>query len=181
VIFPMLLHFSENPHIGVFRPHVARTAAESEAYVWAVDEAHAPAFWFPRDCPRACCWRGDRALSKAGTALLGLGATDRMHGIESDWFGRVRDCRLFVYRLDPRPFRLHNEEAGFWTAQQEVRPLSVEPVGDLLERHAEAGIELRIVPDLWPLIDTIIASGAYFSIIRKANAKPRDQGVFKSA
>lgn len=111
--------------------------------------------------------------------MLGLGAAGRMHAIESDWLERVRDCRLFAYSLDPGPFRLHNEEAGFWIAQQDVRPLSVERVGDLLGRHAKAGIELRIVPDLWPLIDAIIASGAYFSIIRKANAKPRDQSAFK--
>lgn len=173
LIFTMLLHFSENPDIPVFRPHVARTAVETEAYVWAVDEAHAPAFWFPRDCPRACCWQGSRSVSVAATSLLGLGGARRMHAIESDWLGRVRACRLFAYQFDPAPFRLHNGDAGFWTTEQEIRPFSVEPVGDLLERHVSAGIELRVVPDLWPLIDAIIESGLDFSIIRKANAKPR--------
>ena len=96
-----------------------------------------------------------------------------MHAIETEWLARVRACKLFVYRFDPSPFHLHNAGAGFWIAQQDVEPLSVEPVGDLLEHHAMAEIELRIVPDIWPLIDAIIDSGLYFSIIRKANAKPR--------
>jgi hypothetical protein len=46
-------------------------------------------------------------------------------------------------------------------------------VGDLLARHVEAAIELRIVRSLWPIIDAIAASGLEFSIIRKANAQPR--------
>jgi hypothetical protein len=56
---------------------------------------------------------------------------------------------------------------------QEVAPLSVTAVGDLLARHVEAEIELRIVSNLWPLIDAIIASGLEFSVIRKANAQQR--------
>ena len=177
----MLLHFSENPCIDAFEPHVARTAVEVEAYVWAVDEAHAPAFWFPRDCPRACCWQGDRALGESGRALLGLGANRRMHAIEADWLERMRNCHLYAYRFDPTPFRLHNDEAGFWIAKEKIVPLRVEPVGDLLARHASADIELRVVPDLWPLIDAIIASGLDFSIIRKANARPRRGDVLNSA
>jgi hypothetical protein len=89
----------------------------------------------------------------------------------------MRACALFAYRFDPAPFDTHNEEAGFWTSKQPVTPVSVEPVGDLLVRHAKAGIELRLVPDLWPLIDAIVASGLKFSIIRKANARPRGAPV----
>lgn len=169
----MLLHFSENPDISVFEPHVARTAAERDALVWAIDEEHAPSFWFPRDCPRACCWRGEGTPSEAGKALLGLGAKQRMHAIELGWLERMRGCRRFAYRFDPVPFREHNTEAGFWTTEKAVKPVAVEPVGDLLERHAHAGIELRMVPNLWPLIDAIVESGLRFSIIRKANALPR--------
>ena len=50
---PVLLHFGEDPSIEVFEPHVAATAAEDEPLVWAVDDAHQPMFWFPRQCPRA--------------------------------------------------------------------------------------------------------------------------------
>jgi len=96
-----------------------------------------------------------------------------MHAIEAGWLERVRACRLYAYRFDPAPFRLKLAAAGYWVAQCAVVPLSVSPVGDLLARHAEAGIELRIVDNLWPLIDAIAASGLQFSIVRKANLQPR--------
>jgi hypothetical protein len=60
-----------------------------------------------------------------------------------------------------------------WVTQEDVIPLSVVPIGDSLDRHVDAGIELRVVPNLWPLIDRIVASGLEFSIVRKANAHPR--------
>jgi len=167
-----LLHFSEDPTIRLFRPHVAATADEREPFVWAVDDEHAPSFWFPRDCPRACCWAG-RSVTDEGAELLGLGGARRLHAIEARWLDRVRDCRLYAYKFDSSLFRLKLADAGYWVAQCEVKPMSVRPVGDLLARHAEAEIELRIVQNLWPLIDKIIASGLEFSIIRKRNAVPR--------
>src|SRR5215471_919459 len=95
-----LLHFSENPSIDVFVPHVAPTSIEPEPFVWAVDEAHAPSYWFPRNCPRVCCWTHAAELGNAQTALLGLGGARRMHAIEACWFDSVRECKLFEYRFD---------------------------------------------------------------------------------
>lgn len=39
-----VLHFSEDPTIQVFEPHVARTARQKDAYVWAVDGLQAPSY-----------------------------------------------------------------------------------------------------------------------------------------
>jgi Family of unknown function (DUF6886) len=140
--------------------------------VWTIDEEHAPSYWFPRDCPRACCWAA-QPIPGADEALLRLGGARRLHAIESSWLERVRACRLYAYELDPAPFKPGVAEAGYWVTREEVAPLSVSPVGDLLARHVEAGIELRIVRNLWPLIDAIMESGLQFSIIRKANAQQR--------
>jgi len=168
-----LFHFSEDPSIQVFHPHVAPTAQVDGARVWAIDAEHAPSYWFPRQCPRACCWPGSVPAAAAAAALLGLGGAQRMHAIESGWLERVRACRLYVYRFDPGPFVREPQSGGAWCARETVHPLGVEPVGDLLDRHAQAGVELRIVPNLWPLIDAIVGSGLAFSVIRKANAQPR--------
>jgi hypothetical protein len=168
-----LFHFSEDPAIALFRPHVASTSSEPDPFVWALDEEHAPSYWFPRDCPRACCWAGETPIPAAGARLRGLGGARRLHAIEAGWFERVRTCRLYAYEFDPTFFKPKVAEAGYWVACEEVMPLCVTPVGDLLARHAEAGIELRIVRSLWPLIDAIVTSGLEFSIIRKANAQPR--------
>lgn len=142
--------------------------------VWAVDEAHAPGFWFPRQAPRVTCWSMGKPLTEIGRSLVGMGAGGRMHAIEADWLERMRACRMYVYRFDGAPFRIYDVPAGYFCTTETIRPLSVEPVGDLLARHAEAEIELRIVPNLWPIIDAIVASGLEFSIIRKSNARPRD-------
>lgn len=168
-----LFHFSENPNITVFRPHVARTSEEIDSFVWAIDEEHAPSYWFPRDCPRACCWAGERPISAAGAALLDPGGAHRLHAIEAEWLKRFRACRLYVYQFDPAFFAPKVAEAGYWVAQSEVVPHAVNPVGDLLDRHVEEGIELRIVRNLWPLIDAMKVSGLEFSIIRSANARSR--------
>src|SRR5690242_5722149 len=166
-----LFHFSEDPGIRLFRPHIPKTGNSSEPLVWAVDEEHAPSYWFPRDCPRVCCWaRSDQSDT---AVVLGLGGARRLHAIEAAWLEQMRTCKLYVYEFDPAPFESRVADAGYWVARKDVAPLSVEPVGDLLARHAEHGIELRIVMRLWPLIDEVIASGLEFSVIRKHNAQPR--------
>ncbi len=171
---PPLLHFSEDPDIKVFQPHVPASSPDAPPLVWAVDEAHAPGFWFPRQCPRACCWSTGKPLSETGRTLLGLGGAARLHAIESGWLARLRACTVYVYRFDAAPFTIHQvPEAGYWATNETVTPLAVEPVGDLLALHAAAGIELRIVPNLWPLIDAITASGLEFSISRAKNALAR--------
>ena len=96
--------------------------------------------------------------------------------MEAAWLERMRACRLYAYEFDPATFELKNAEAGFWVTHEEVSPVSLTPMGDLLARHVEAGIELRIVSNLWPLIDAIVASGLEFSIIRRANAQQRLTG-----
>jgi len=50
------LHFSEDPAIEVFHPHLSPTSSLSESYVWAVGYDRAPDYWFPRQCPRAMAW-----------------------------------------------------------------------------------------------------------------------------
>jgi hypothetical protein len=160
----MLFHFSEDPTIETFAPHVAASRAGEAPLVWAIDAAHAPGFWFPRDCPRACCWLRE---SQHAHALLAGGV--RLHAIQRNWLARLRACALYVYAFDPAPFVLHDAEAGHWVARRTVRPLSVAPVGDLEAKHRAAGIALRVVDDLRPLIEAIVASGLGFSIYRMRN------------
>jgi hypothetical protein len=165
---PHLLHFSEEPDIKIFRPHVPASSPDNPPLVWAVDEEHAPGFWFPRQAPRACCWSVGNPMTEAGRTLLGTGT--RMHAVETTWLERMRACRMYVYRFDAAPFGVYNKAAGYYSTTDTIAPMSVEPAGDLLALHAQANIELRIVANLWPIIDAIVASGLEFSIIRKMNA-----------
>lgn len=167
---PALWHISEDPSLTRFEPHVSATAASDEPRVWAVDTRHLPLYWFPRDCPRATFWAEGRT-TVADRALLH--GSPRVHAIECVWLDRMREAHLWAYRLPDGPFEPDLEAGGYWIARVGVEPLEVVALPDLLGLHAEAGIELRIVPSLWPLWDVVVASTLGFGGIRLRNASGR--------
>jgi hypothetical protein len=170
-----VLHFSEDPGITRFVPHVAATAAPREAYVWAVDAARAPDYWFPRDCPRAMAWTTPQTTDADRERVIGTGCGRRLHAIEYRWLERMRAVRLFAYRLPAEAFRPFGSPVPHaLVATEPVTPLGpAEPVGDLLALHEADGIQLRLLSDLWPLWDAVVASSLGFSGIRLRNAAPR--------
>jgi hypothetical protein len=170
-----VLHFSEDPRIREFVPHVAPTSTNPEALVWAVDADRAPDYWFPRDCPRALAWVSATTTEADRVAILGP-AVDRVHAIEYGWLSRLQTARLYAYAFDAADFAPYADDptSHAHVARSPVRPLGPpEPVGDLLALHEEAGIELRLLPTLWPWWDEVIASTVGFSGIRLRNARPR--------
>jgi hypothetical protein len=58
------------------------------------------------------------------------------------------------------------------SARPVVEPIAVDGVGDLLARHAEAAIELRVAPSLWPVRDLAVSDRWDYSIVRMSNAQP---------
>ena len=165
-----LWHVSEDATIRRFAPHVSATAQSDEPRVWAVDTRHLPFFWFPRQCPRGMFWAAP--ATTAGDAELLLGSR-RVHAVEAAWLDRIRAARVVAYRLPTETFMPHLEVGGYWLSEEPVEPLELVELGDLLELHANSGIELRVVPSLWPLWDRVVASTLEFSGIRLHNAAPR--------
>lgn len=53
-----------------------------------------------------------------------------------------------------------------------MKPVSVAAVGSLLDAHARAGIELRLVANLWPIVEVMSDDRWGFSHVRLANAAP---------
>lgn len=165
-------HYSEDPSIERFVPHIPATNPAAGAHVWAIDAAHAPLYWFPRDCPRATVWARDaieRALlhERFGTTA------DRVHWMESAWVERFEAVRLYEYRLDAACFAPWSEAEGQWIADVELEPLAIAEVRSCRERHDRQGIDLRAVDDLWAAIDAVVDSGLSFSIVRARYARPR--------
>ena len=165
-----VLHFSEDPGITTFVPHVAATAQQPEAYVWAVDGEQAPAYWFPRDCPRVLAWPRAETTDADRRFLLDA----RVHAIEYGWLPALRSVRLYAYRFDAEPFEPFGKSPHAMVATTVVTPLGpAEPVGDLLALHEAAGIQLRLVANLWAFMDEVVASSLAFSGIRLRYAKTR--------
>ena len=167
-----LFHFSEDPDIAAFVPHVPATNPHQPPSVWAIDADHEPLYWFPRDCPRVTAFvRPDDDPAHFAAAF----ATNarRVHAVELGWLSRIRSVELYRYEFEPDPFEPWPEADGQWLTHQSVSPISTSLVGDLLQRHAVAGIELRLVANLWALADLAVDDRWGFSLVRMRNAKPR--------
>jgi len=169
-----LLHFSEDRSITVFTPHVAATARESQPYVWAVDFDQAPSYWFPRDCPRVLTWASSSTTTLDRERFLG--ASLRVHAIEYAWLDKLLSTVLYAYRFDKSQFMpFGTPEPHAYVSTATVHPLDPpERVGSLLEAHAEAGIELRLLANLWPYWTQVMRSTLGFSGIRLRRAQSEE-------
>lgn len=167
-----LWHFSEDPSLSRFIPHVPVTNPAAAPLVWAVDTRHAPMFWFPRDCPRGCIWPQSSTTPGDRERFFGQSDAGRVHVIESGWLERMRACCLYAYQLPAGPFRPHEQVGGYWIAAEPVEAAHQVMVDDLVGRHAGAGIELRITPSIWPFWRRVAASTVGFSGSRLRNAAP---------
>jgi len=173
MIRPRLFHVSEQAGIARFepRPPPSPEAGVTGDCVWAVDEAHLANYLLPRDCPRITFAAGpDTTRADAERFLMGAA---RVVAFEAAWTERVRACVLRVYELPTETFELALAEAGYWISRQAVTPASEAVRLDLIEALAQAGAEVRLLTDFWPLCDAVAASSLEFSIIRKRNAQPR--------
>ena len=164
-----LWHVSDDGAIARFEPRANPVHDSAEALVWAIDSEHVPAYWFPRDLPRGTFWAVDTTSDEDVERFLTGDRARRVHAIESSWLPALRDAHVFAYRLPPATFERYERAAGYWVSRAPVEPVEVVRLGDLLAQHAEAGIELRIVPQLRPLWARVIASTLEFSGIRLRN------------
>lgn len=168
-----LYHFSEDDGIVSFAPHVPEHRDDVDAYVWAIDEEHAPMYYLPRDCPRACLWPGPNTTNEDRERWFGGVEARMVIAVESGWLQRIRSTTLYRYEMPAESFTLHlnDTSAGHWVSQETISPLSVEPVGDLLEAIAASNIELRITPRLMQLWQRVIDSTLAYSGTRLRNAQ----------
>lgn len=169
-----LLHFSEDPTITRFEPHVAQTAQQPEAYVWANGADRAPSYWFPRQCPRGTAWATAGTTDEDRDRILGRGSGDRVHAVEYAWLDRIRTTRLYAYRFAAdrfRSFPFDSPTPHAFVATEAVVPLGPpEPVSDLLAVHEAAGIQLRVLADVRPFWAAVVGSTLDYSGIRLHNA-----------
>ena len=154
-----LWHVSEDPTLGRFVPRDGR--------VWAIDTRHLPLYWFPRDCPRATFWANDDTSEDDVESRLRGDRGRRVHVIEPAWLGRMHTTTLYAYRMPEETFEL---EDRFFVSPVTVDALERVELGDLVQLHGDAEIELRTEPDLLALWERVLASTLDHSGIRLRNA-----------
>ena len=166
-----LFHFSEDPAIARFEPLPPPAGQDMPPVVWAIDAWHTPMYYFPRDCPRACFWPGERTIADDRERWFGGVDAKMVIAVEAAWLERIRTTALYRYAMPDATFVLNDATAGHYVSHDPVVPLSVEPVGDLLTALADASVELRITPTLVALWQRVITSTLEFSGTRLRNAR----------
>ena len=166
---PSVFHFSEDPTIRRFVPHVPGSNPSHPPAVCAIDAEHAPLYWFPRSCPRTSVWARTDADRERLRELFGSEAT-RICATEGRWLNTMRTTVVYRYTFDPADFQPSMEGDGQYVSLRAVEPVAVEPLDDLIGLHVEAGVELRFTPRLGALTDQILASGLPFSFVRLRQA-----------
>ncbi|MEX2159640.1 MAG: DUF6886 family protein [Dehalococcoidia bacterium] len=109
-----LYHFSEDPNIERFAPHRAPTSVQDEERVWAIDAWHAPMYYVPRDCPRACFWPGPQTSDEDRERWFGGIDARMVIAVEMGWLARIRSATLYRYAMPEETFALDNATAGHW-------------------------------------------------------------------
>jgi hypothetical protein len=165
----VLYHFSEDPTLKRFAPHVPSSNPSHPPAVWAIDAEHSPLYWFPRDCPRISVWAYTPEQQELLTATFASEAS-RIVAAETHWLPGIRDTVLYRYTFDAAEFEPWSLADGQYVCNQVVTPLSVEPLEDLLGLQVAADVELRFTPRLGALTDAMLASGLPFSFVRIRNA-----------
>ncbi len=145
---------------------------------YRVIDWHAPMYYVPRDCPRACFWCGPDTADDDRRWMGDAGAR-MVIAIESAWLERVRTTVLYRYTMPPETFVPADEDGGHWVSRATVVPLAIEPMTDLLASLAAAGVELRIMPSLIALWQRVVASTLCFSGTRLRNARGWDPALFE--
>jgi hypothetical protein len=169
----VLFHVSEAGDIRHFEPRASQRI--DAPAIWAIDEARLRNYLLPRECPRVTFYAGPKTAAAHAARFLESSAA--VVAIESAWIERVRCCRLYCYHLPPETFQLLDPCAGYHVSRVAVAPVHIDVLDDLRAELRGRGVELRVVANLWPLRDAIVASSLQFSMIRMRNALPREEST----
>ena len=94
--------------------------------------------------------------------------------IERKWLAAIHETSLTLYAFEAGPhWQRFDAIAAYYLSQISVTPVARHRIENPAAALATHGTELRLVDNLWPLIDAVVASTMRFSIIRKRNAQPR--------
>lgn len=166
----MLFHISEEPGITRFEPRPSEFV--NEPVVWAISAERLCNYLVPRECPRVTYYAGSQ--TRAADIERFLGSSPAVIAVESAWVERLRSCRLYCYCLPPETFECIDDCAGYFVSRTAVVRGAVEVIDDAIAELLNRGVELRFVPNLWPLRDAVVESSLQFSLIRMRNASPRE-------
>lgn len=170
-----LFHISEESSIEIFKPRIPKRSDlnQSCGLVWAIEERCLANFLTPRDCPRVAYHANPDADPQELARFFSSPASPYVVAIEHGWVRRMREAALHLYEFNPSGFTLQDKTAGYHTSTDPQIPIGHTVIDNVFEALAARNVELRILPELWPLADAVRLSGLYWSLCRMSNALPR--------
>lgn len=163
-------HFSEDSTLRRFAPHVPPSNPSHPPAVWAIDDDHAPLYWFPRSVPRISVWAYDDDQQQLLTERFGT-ESHRIVAAEQRCLDEIRAARIYRYGFDASQFEPWELADGQYIASDVVYPDEIEVIDDVIAAQCAAGVELRLTPRLGALMDAILESGLPFSFVRIRDAQ----------
>jgi hypothetical protein len=164
----VVYHFSEEGDITRFKPRESLSFSQLGPVVWAIDNEHAPLYFFPRDCPRIAIWKGSGTID---SDVQRFSLHTRMAiTIQRRWLEKVEHSTIFRYSFPAKGFRLFDENAGYYITEDVVESTGVTELNRLPLKLIDAGVELRVVDSLKALQQDVLDSSFAFSMIRMRNA-----------
>jgi hypothetical protein len=168
-----LFHVSEVPDISVFepRPSPSYFAGINGDVVFAISGRLLHNYLLPRDCPRVTYYVATQTTTADKERFMGETEAGHVIVVESVWYRRIMETRLYCYEFSPSNFTLIDDCAGYFVSHESVVPISVYPVNDIIEELLGRNVELRFTPSLLSLADAVSKSTLNFSLIRMRNAR----------
>jgi len=168
-----LFHISEDPDIRVFEPHPSPSFFEGIKgdVVFAISSGLLVNYLLPRDCPRVTYYASAETSDADKEKFIGFSKAAHIIVVESGWYQQIKETTLYCYEFAVDNFNLIDECAGYYVSYEQVIPLSVTPVSDIITELLNHNAELRFTPSLSKLADAVLKSSLNFSLIRMRNAR----------
>ncbi|MEZ4492882.1 MAG: hypothetical protein R3C29_06160 [Dehalococcoidia bacterium] len=94
-----LYHFSEEPGIEAFVPRTPVHRTDVEPLVWAIDDWHAPMYYFPRDCPRILVWPLPETTGGDMERWFGTTLPESWHSWSTHELERMSSTPIYRYEM----------------------------------------------------------------------------------
>ena len=165
-----LFHVSEESNIEEFVPRIPyrKDVDRSKGLVWALTELQLKKFLTPRDCPRAT-YRPIETSTQDDIDRFFSSSSRYCVAIEHGWYKRMANTALYLYEFDTANFYF-DDAASFYVSDKTEKPISVTMCDDLFGELFKRDIEVRILNNLWPLIEAVQKSSLHLSLCRISNA-----------
>jgi hypothetical protein len=128
-------------------------------------------YLLPRDCPRVTYYANTATTAEDRSRFLGGSAATHVVAIETSWFHLVNTTVLYCYEFPAASFAPLDETAGYFISYEPIVPIAVRRIDNIFdELLARPYIELRVLPELWTLGNSVVKSSLSYSLIRMRNA-----------